>query len=308
MANIQLYAVRCCICIQTQHTEVGKLRALTEGIWPHEVRWHRPRSWFASKARSARLVFTALDGRVTYNPCRRPARDRCAHADRSYACARHPKGASDANLGIKQADPPANEEYIPWTIANKYYTADVRFRVVSLAQWTPAVLSGVPAAIFAFQRGEVRLTRLLRFRLRNRSASFHSHAYAFGSRTPNMSITSRLMSRPLRQMSFSLSVSAPSRLTRMTRQRVRTRSSRMLVSSMLKRRPPPPPPHPLPLMKTASQRLAISPASLTHSALSCGPACSERRAQASRQRLGSRSRCSAMAIWNGSMLTSLVLI
>ncbi|KZV73838.1 hypothetical protein PENSPDRAFT_648596 [Peniophora sp. CONT] len=55
---------------------------------------------------------------------------------------------------IKQADAPVNEEYVPWTISNKYYTADVRFRVVSLAQWTPSVLSGIPATIFAFQRGE----------------------------------------------------------------------------------------------------------------------------------------------------------
>ncbi|VDC00700.1 unnamed protein product [Peniophora sp. CBMAI 1063] len=55
---------------------------------------------------------------------------------------------------IKQTDAASNEEYVPWTIANKYYTADVRFRVVSLAQWTPGVLAGVPATIFAFQRGE----------------------------------------------------------------------------------------------------------------------------------------------------------
>ena len=69
-------------------------------------------------------------------------------------------GASDAKAGIKQTDELPNEEYVPWTIANKYYTADVRFRVVSLAQWTPSVLAGVPATIFAFQRGEVRVTLL----------------------------------------------------------------------------------------------------------------------------------------------------
>ena len=60
------------------------------------------------------------------------------------------------------ADPRAagSSTSIPWTIRNKYYTADVRFRVVSLAQWTPSVLAGVPATIFAFQRGEVRVTLL----------------------------------------------------------------------------------------------------------------------------------------------------
>lgn len=39
---------------------------------------------------------------------------------------------------------------VPWTIQNKYYTADVHFKVVPVEDWVHSHLEGVPALIYAF--------------------------------------------------------------------------------------------------------------------------------------------------------------
>ncbi|KAI9510588.1 hypothetical protein F5148DRAFT_554625 [Russula earlei] len=43
---------------------------------------------------------------------------------------------------------------IPWTIRNKYYSADVHFHLAEYAQWDPQSARRVPAAIFVWTRGQ----------------------------------------------------------------------------------------------------------------------------------------------------------
>ncbi|KAI0056115.1 hypothetical protein BV25DRAFT_1921266 [Artomyces pyxidatus] len=43
---------------------------------------------------------------------------------------------------------------IPWTIKNRYYTADVHFHLVEFSQWTPHIAADVPAVIYVWARGE----------------------------------------------------------------------------------------------------------------------------------------------------------
>lgn len=52
---------------------------------------------------------------------------------------------------------------IPWTIKNKYYSADVHFHLVDYAYWDPQLALRVPAIIFVWTRGQVILS--LTFRL-----------------------------------------------------------------------------------------------------------------------------------------------
>lgn len=61
--------------------------------------------------------------------------------------------ASTQNLNLEEG-----ETTIPWTIANKYYTADVHF---DAHEWkldsrlTSGVADGVPAVVFVWVHGEV---------------------------------------------------------------------------------------------------------------------------------------------------------
>ncbi len=48
---------------------------------------------------------------------------------------------------------PSNVD-IPWTIKNKYYSANVHFHLVEYAYWNPQ-LAHVPAIIFVWTRGQV---------------------------------------------------------------------------------------------------------------------------------------------------------
>ena len=52
---------------------------------------------------------------------------------------------------------------IPWTIKNKYYSANVHFHLVEYAYWDPQLALRVPAIIFVWTRGQVILS--LPFRL-----------------------------------------------------------------------------------------------------------------------------------------------
>ncbi|TDL22180.1 hypothetical protein BD410DRAFT_839981 [Rickenella mellea] len=59
---------------------------------------------------------------------------------------------SGSNSSAGQAD---NEtSIIPWKIANKYYTADVHFKVVPHSEWNHYELEGVPALIYAWSDNE----------------------------------------------------------------------------------------------------------------------------------------------------------
>jgi hypothetical protein len=46
---------------------------------------------------------------------------------------------------------------IPWTIKNKYYSADVHFHLIEYAHWDPLSTRRVPAVIFVWARGQVTL-------------------------------------------------------------------------------------------------------------------------------------------------------
>lgn len=53
------------------------------------------------------------------------------------------------------ADLPPSTVDIPWTIKNKYYSADVHFHLVEYAYWDPQLAFRVPAIIFVWARGQV---------------------------------------------------------------------------------------------------------------------------------------------------------
>jgi hypothetical protein len=46
-------------------------------------------------------------------------------------------------------------DIIPWTIKNKYYSADVHFHLVEFSHWNPQSALRVPAVIFVWTRGQV---------------------------------------------------------------------------------------------------------------------------------------------------------
>ncbi|TFK52620.1 hypothetical protein OE88DRAFT_1725213 [Heliocybe sulcata] len=47
-----------------------------------------------------------------------------------------------------------NEGTVPWTIANRYYTADVHFEVVGFQHWNEHLAEDVPAVIYVWAQGE----------------------------------------------------------------------------------------------------------------------------------------------------------
>lgn len=50
-----------------------------------------------------------------------------------------------------------SENTIHWTILNRYYMAEVHFRLVELKQWSPWELEGVPAVVYAWSPDQVSL-------------------------------------------------------------------------------------------------------------------------------------------------------
>ncbi|TFY67258.1 hypothetical protein EVG20_g3997, partial [Dentipellis fragilis] len=55
---------------------------------------------------------------------------------------------TDDRVDIPSSNP------IPWTIANKYYTADVHFHLAEFQHWDPHTVQSVPAVIYVWQRGD----------------------------------------------------------------------------------------------------------------------------------------------------------
>lgn len=74
------------------------------------------------------------------------------------------KAVSDSDRAVDVEDDgsslthPADAEStsIPWTIANKYYTADVHFETREYKMFLSFHASEVPAVIYVWSRGDVR--------------------------------------------------------------------------------------------------------------------------------------------------------
>lgn len=50
-----------------------------------------------------------------------------------------------------------DDDIIPWKISNRYYTADVHFKLIELTQWSPLEVENVPAVVYAWSIDQVRL-------------------------------------------------------------------------------------------------------------------------------------------------------
>jgi hypothetical protein len=75
---------------------------------------------------------------------------------------------------------------IPWTIKNKYYSADVHFHLVEYACWDPQLAHRVPAIIFVWTRGQPYADQV--FGLHKAISRFEPEvalAIALGSDTPH---------------------------------------------------------------------------------------------------------------------------
>ncbi|KAI9443148.1 hypothetical protein H4582DRAFT_2095767 [Lactarius indigo] len=57
-------------------------------------------------------------------------------------------------IGDDSADLPSSNVDVPWTIKNKYYSADVHFHLVEYAYWDLQLARRVPAIIFVWTRGQ----------------------------------------------------------------------------------------------------------------------------------------------------------
>lgn len=62
---------------------------------------------------------------------------------------------ADTSAPIPDQKDPNSERSIPWTIRNKYYTADVHFQAHEIRYWSSTLADGVPAIIFVWSDGEV---------------------------------------------------------------------------------------------------------------------------------------------------------
>lgn len=49
-----------------------------------------------------------------------------------------------------------DRDLVPWTITNKYYTADVHFQLADWHNPAPSLKSGIPAIVVIWEKGEVR--------------------------------------------------------------------------------------------------------------------------------------------------------
>jgi hypothetical protein len=48
------------------------------------------------------------------------------------------------------------ESIVPWTIVNKYYSADVHFEIKDIMDWSSTPIHDIPAVVFIWADGEVR--------------------------------------------------------------------------------------------------------------------------------------------------------
>ncbi|EIM85963.1 uncharacterized protein STEHIDRAFT_139781 [Stereum hirsutum FP-91666 SS1] len=58
-----------------------------------------------------------------------------------------------SDLPAVDSNPNGAHPLIPWTISNKYYTADVHFKLVSYAALAPDAPQNIPAVIYVWERG-----------------------------------------------------------------------------------------------------------------------------------------------------------
>jgi hypothetical protein len=70
--------------------------------------------------------------------------------------------AAGTEASYAPAPAPGEEDlrFEPWTIRNKYYSADVHFALVDTAGWRVRYAVGAPAVVYVWEEGTVRPARL----------------------------------------------------------------------------------------------------------------------------------------------------
>ena len=63
-------------------------------------------------------------------------------------------------LGVQElsgnnASASSSESIVPWTIINKYYTADVHFHTKTFSEFRISHADGVPAVVYVWEHGQV---------------------------------------------------------------------------------------------------------------------------------------------------------
>jgi hypothetical protein len=121
-------------------------------------------SQFPIRIRSAFLVSqSAMSSRIlTVSTSRPQAHDLISR--KFYSCPLDLNSQLITDIGLINDDDSATNidpdaDIVPWTIKNKYYTAEVEFHVKVIASKSePVDFSGASAIIFVFHKNEVRST------------------------------------------------------------------------------------------------------------------------------------------------------
>ena len=58
-------------------------------------------------------------------------------------------------LSGRNASASSSESIVPWTIVNKYYTADVHFHTRTFSEFRISHADGVPAIVYVWEHGQV---------------------------------------------------------------------------------------------------------------------------------------------------------
>jgi hypothetical protein len=84
---------------------------------------------------------------------------------------------NQSDTQVSQPSEPSSSQTIPWTIVNKYYTADVHFELREIREWNASHAEGVPAIVFAWSNGEVMYlsTALNRCKLMDMHQPYKNH-------------------------------------------------------------------------------------------------------------------------------------
>ena len=73
-------------------------------------------------------------------------------------------GSASSSVPDSPLDSPLDSEdtcIVPWTIVNKYYSADVHFQIQTVNDWGAELACWhAPAVIFVWTHGEVRLDKI----------------------------------------------------------------------------------------------------------------------------------------------------
>lgn len=58
---------------------------------------------------------------------------------------------------LPAVDSDGSQPLIPWTISNKYYTADIHFKLINYGALSSSAPNNTPAVIYVWERGTVRV-------------------------------------------------------------------------------------------------------------------------------------------------------